>query len=258
MNLIQQLLGDPLTYLVVAIVGAGKIYVARQINGGVDARFAKKLEDHKQALGILTEQAKFDLQRRLADFNLFATRKHEAAAKVWEAARIAHGYVTGLYGMQSEHTFEEFNRDDMTAHLSELGVPKGKQHDVLHDWPANRDSKVTALRPYLRMLRLQEAERKLREAQNVAYLNELYFPDEVIHALSAFYKELDTWLINRKYPVHDGSWTPDFKRSATDLEKLHTVLREYVSSGTGTVAAAALPVERFLSPTSSVLPDSAP
>ncbi|MEO8622898.1 MAG: hypothetical protein ABI625_17630 [bacterium] len=237
MDLINQLLKDPLTYVLFASFWAAKIYTERRINGGVDARFASKLEEHKQSLGILTETAKFDFQRRLADFNLFAVRKHEAAAKVWEGARIAHGFVTGLYGVQSELTFEEFNRDDMILHLTDLGVPKGKQDEALTNWPADRESKLAQLRPYLGMLRLQEAERKLREAQNIAYLHELYFPDHVVEAMNAFFKELNTWIVNRKHPVVNGSWTPDYKRSELALERLHSVFRDYVSAGSDHIEA---------------------
>lgn len=230
MNLLRTIVSDPLTYLLVAGFWLGRVYIERRLRRGVDARFDEKLEEHKHALSLLTEQARFDFQRRLADFNLFAERKHVAAAKLWEAARIAHGYVVGLYGVNSELTFEEFNAEDMRAHLDGLGVPKGKQDEVLGGWASDRKAAVARLRPYLAMLRYLEAERKLKEAQNTAYLNELYFPDDVIQATTDLFKELSDWLFHRKHPGQTDGWTPDAARAQEPLERLHEVLRVYVGT----------------------------
>jgi hypothetical protein len=136
-----------------------------------------------------------------------------------------------VFGVSSQLTFEEFNIEDMRGHLGELGVPRGKQDEVLSDWDANRKAAVVKLRPYLAMLRHQEAERKLFEAQNESFLNELYFPDEVISALNALYKELHDWLIHRRHPELRDEWKPDHARATKTLQAVHELLRSYVGIG---------------------------
>jgi len=240
MTSLQYLLSDPLLYALLLALWLGKLYLERRVNAGVDARFAERLEAHKQGLNLLTEQAKFDLQRRLADFSLFATRKHDAAAKVWEASRVAHGYVTSLFGVSHDYTFEEFNLEDMRAHLEAKGVPKGKQKEVLAQWPKNRSEAVKELRPYLRMLRVQEADRKFQEAKNVTYVNELYFPDEVISAFNGIIAEMAEWLSHAEFSAGAGEerWRPDRKRLDASLDQLHLVLRQYVSAGAEELTSA--------------------
>lgn len=235
MDLLLKLVQDPLTYVVVIALWAGRRYFERRIDAGVDQRFAERLEAYKQSLTVLTEQAKFDFQRRLFDFNLFAQRKHDAAGKVWEVVRIAHGYISSLSGFSREHTFEEFNETDILTHMESRGVPKGKQQEIQKLWDTNRSEAIQILRPYLRMLRIQDADRKLQEAKNMIYLNELYFSEGSIKALDQFVEVCAEWITHAEFPdVPDQTWRPDRKAFHVALETLHDSLRAEITGAGST------------------------
>lgn len=42
----------------------------------IDSYFNTKLEDHKKELAVMTEKAKYDISRKLFDFEAYATKKH--------------------------------------------------------------------------------------------------------------------------------------------------------------------------------------
>jgi hypothetical protein len=127
----ERLLADPLLYILGAVLGLGSLYMRRLIEKGVDHRFEERLQDHKHSLEVATEQAKYEFQRQLADFNLYAVKRHNAAETIYAAVRVAHGHVVNLFGLARGLTFQEYDDKDITAYMTAKEVPSGKQAEIL-------------------------------------------------------------------------------------------------------------------------------
>lgn len=89
------------------IVGFGIFAFRKYIGSQIEHLFGKRLEDHKHELSLITEAAKFDFQRKIHDFTLYATKKHEAYAELNNALQNAAGKISDLEDMQKEHNFTE-------------------------------------------------------------------------------------------------------------------------------------------------------
>ncbi len=226
------------------LVVPGLLYVAKllvdnRIRKGVDHHFDARLEDHKHRLGLIADRAKLDFQRELADFTLYTTKRHQAAEAVYSALRIAHGHVSGLFGISLGLSFEEFNTEDIKSYMSQRRVPAGKQEEVLMNWAGDHNASLAILKPYLRMLEVQEAGMKFTEAKNAALLNELYFPDPVIEAISALLEMLGEWMSYAEYPRDTGeSWRPDRKALNGALDRVHHEFRSVLDPSAKAVANA--------------------
>jgi hypothetical protein len=238
-------LGVPLAIVVVTAalvvsvaVLAARAYVERFARQSLE----KQLETHRHELQLQAEAARFDFQRRLTDAGHYIGKRHEAAAEVYRAYREAHGLVMRLRGFSSMLTYEEFNREDMQRVMETREVPLGKQEDILSLWDTDREAAKRKWRPYERMLDIQYADRKLREATNAAMLNELYFPDEVIRAIDALHAHLVDWLNVAEHPPAPGEKVAVPPRAAVQatFEHLHTVLRDLLAGTTST----AVPVKQ--------------
>lgn len=59
-----------------AIISGIGFLIKYLIQKKIDSYFGKKLEDHKQELAIITEKAKYDISRKLFDFEAYASKKH--------------------------------------------------------------------------------------------------------------------------------------------------------------------------------------
>lgn len=226
MAIIQSLLGDPLTYIVLAALWLGRLYVERRVPRAVDHRFDEKLAHHRHELELITEQARYEYQRRLTSDNLYTSKRHDVAASVYAALRIAHGYVAGLWGIREEFTFEEFNEEDIRGYLTSRQVLRGKQDEILINWGTDRNAALTLLRPYVRMLDVQDADNKFREAKNLVYLNELYLSEAVIPAIDSLVEIMATWLANKRYPSGAArGWRPDREALNAALNRVHEQFR---------------------------------
>lgn len=242
LEILRQILTDPVTYLLVVALGGARIALTRQIQRGVDHRFDERLETHKQKLMLLTERAKTDYQRELADFTLYAQRRHSAAETVYAAVRVAHGHISNLFGLSRSLTFEEFNTEDITTYMTGHDIPRGKQDEILRLWTADREAAKRILLPYLRVMTVQEAERKFIEAKNKTFLNELYLSDDVIGALTRLFSIMTDWVWHADHERQLGDrWRPDHEALNAALDAVHTLLRAHLNPIPGTTAVQPAP-----------------
>jgi hypothetical protein len=205
----------------------------------------------EQAVGVLVgppfpgvvrrgevEAAKYQYEQRLSQANLYMTNSHAAAVEVYRAMRVAHGACVNLRGVRQDLTFEEFNRDDLTAYMTRREVPQGKQEEILERLDTARDRGISEMRGYLRMLEVQEAERKLGEAQNETFLNELYFDDAVIETFNHFFSIMRKWMFHIQFPPgsFQRSDVPTNEEMQAALEAVHTALRDRLRGKDGDAA----------------------
>lgn len=69
--------------LTAAIAGLGFL-VKYLIQKKIDSYFNKKLEQHKQELAVMTEKAKYDISRKLFDFEAYAIKKHTIYPELYQ------------------------------------------------------------------------------------------------------------------------------------------------------------------------------
>lgn len=105
--------------IVGCITGIGFL-IRYLIQKKIDSYFNKKLETHKQELAIITEHAKYDISKKLYDFEAYASKKHEIypelyrlAAETWhEILRFRYKFDTeiksSMRGLDGEELVEYF------------------------------------------------------------------------------------------------------------------------------------------------------
>jgi len=189
---------------ILILVFIGRHFLERRISAGVDSRFAKRLEDHKHKLAMLSEAAQHEYRKDIAEFNLFVQKKHTVLPEVYSNFRIAHGAILNLMGLQRTPTFEEFDERDIEDYMTEHELRDGKKQEVLEHWHRDRDGAVKDLNTYLRMVKIQRARVKLDEAKNYWLLNELYMSKEANEACQKLSTNLGVYLFDVEHPPRRG------------------------------------------------------
>jgi len=73
-----------LSYLSFTAITAALGFLAKYlIQRKIDTYFNNKLEKYRQELNLLTEQVKYDLNKRMFDFQAYATKKHEVYPELY-------------------------------------------------------------------------------------------------------------------------------------------------------------------------------
>ncbi len=92
----------------------------------IETQFDKKLEEHKHSLQLIAESEKFEYQKMLADFNLFASKKHDSLTKLYGLLVEAKGAVFEVASViQFSPSGEEWNKSDYENFLTESNLPHG-------------------------------------------------------------------------------------------------------------------------------------
>jgi hypothetical protein len=183
----------------------------------------KNLEQYKQELTQLTENLKFDLQRKTQDFNLYTIKRHEKLPELFKFLLIADSTIRGLFGGRRSLTFEEFNRVDIEDYLSNRKVPKGMIEKILIQWHSDKVEAIKQMIDYLRVIEYSEARRDFNEAKNYYILSELYLTDEVTKLTEEYIKILGELLNYSEFP-EPGTHTQRFEYHA-QLDNIANQLR---------------------------------
>ncbi|MDM5455237.1 hypothetical protein [Peribacillus simplex] len=69
--------------LTAVIAGVGFL-IKYLVQKKIDSYFNTKLEDHKTELAVMTERAKYDISRKLFDFEAYATKKHTIYPELYQ------------------------------------------------------------------------------------------------------------------------------------------------------------------------------
>ncbi|MFB7637676.1 hypothetical protein [Peribacillus butanolivorans] len=69
--------------LTAVIAGLGFL-IKYLIQKKIDSYFNTKLEDHKKELAVMTEKAKYDISRKLFDFEVYAIKKHTIYPELYQ------------------------------------------------------------------------------------------------------------------------------------------------------------------------------
>ncbi|RUS41954.1 hypothetical protein [Cohnella sp. AR92] len=191
----------------------------------------KNLEQYKQSLSQLTENLKFDLQRRIQDFSLYTNKRHEKLPELFRLLLIADSKIRGLFGGRRSLTFQEFNRKDIEKYLLEHQVPQGKIETVLIAWSVNKEEAIKEMNEYLRVIEFSEARKSFYEAKNFYILSELYLTEVVTDLAERFLKALGDLLIYSEYP-EPGTHNNRFELHA-ELDNITNQLRNALKQELG-------------------------
>ncbi|MDF2039857.1 hypothetical protein P2R12_23225 [Cytobacillus oceanisediminis] len=146
--------------------------------------FKKELEEYKHDLNLITEEKKFDYQRKLHDFNLYRTRRHESYRVLYKLAlsslnKINQSRKQTVWPKFEDMTYEEIEVYLKTEIKDDFEVQKtNRKFQQYRDFSIIKSS-IVATRLKTTMLEINEFIEYFEE-------NELYYSNEVISVILPF------------------------------------------------------------------------
>ncbi len=165
----------------------------------IEITLQQKLESYKQELTIATENAKFDYQRKIQDFNLFATKKHEVYGEMNKLMLIAEGKILNLYGLRTELKYEEYNSNDFQNLMEKERFPNGKISEIIDLInQGDREKAIQNMRHFRRIKEFQDSSNSLINARNYFWASNFYFSNEVEKELKIIFDKLSALFIRQE------------------------------------------------------------
>jgi hypothetical protein len=151
---------------------------------GIMQRFRKGLVKYKHDLDKIVEKRKSIFERKIYDFTQYSSKKHEVFPAIYKQTLIAKSYIFSMRGHYKDLTFEEYNKEDISAYLTNKKIPNGKIQGIINNWDLDRDLALLEMRRYLKLFKYNEAEDELIKARNLFLEFELYMDEDLSDLLN--------------------------------------------------------------------------
>lgn len=195
----------------------------------VAAPFERERDQFKQRLSLEAESVRADYQRKLHDFALYSTKKHEVYRELFRLILIADGSVAQLYGIRTSLDFEPLSLADVSIYLDGLKVFPSVKSGIIRIWDSHRNQAVQDLKALVRRIELERAEQAINEAWNFFLVNSLYLEDEMSRTSTEAFKALRGALACAQYPSPPESgkeFTALRQQTVGLLDQLKRLLRD--------------------------------
>ncbi|PSR26003.1 MAG: hypothetical protein C7B46_20385 [Sulfobacillus benefaciens] len=193
----------------------------------------KKLEDHKSMLQRASSEAQFDYQRRIQDFNFYASRKHETYPEVYKKILEAESNLLQIYGVKYYPDFNQWSANEIEQNLSESRVPQVQITSIIQIWNANKQKAIQELTNLYNRIEKNRAYDSFFLAKNTWLLSSLYLSENANKLCEVLFQNLASYMALIQYPSSNGSHQrQQFEQVIKNqMDKISTLFKKELSAG---------------------------
>lgn len=158
------------------IVGAAVKFLSKVY---VDQLFKKALEDHKHDLQMIVENNKFDIQRKMHDFSLYASKKHSIYADLYGLFLNAEKMSKRMMGFREMPNYIAYSGKELEYALRNKGIPEVKIEYYVEGWNSYKSTKIDDLKMYIQFFEINEAKLAFSESKDKFHNSRLYLSEKV-------------------------------------------------------------------------------
>lgn len=198
--LLFSMLGDLLFKslpVITLLIGIYKFYKQNQVNKILleeKLKAASELKRQEQQINEILEQQKFDHQKQLTEYGLYAAKKHEKYIELYEKLSEAvnfAGVISSLF--RSITAFTDYNEEDVNHFLSLLGITQGKKEEVLNTWRRDKNEGIRELRKLNHLYENVTAVNNVAKARRAYIEAKLYLSEGLSEIIDQYIMELDAF-----------------------------------------------------------------
>ncbi|MEC0282447.1 hypothetical protein [Terribacillus saccharophilus] len=177
---------------VATIVGLILFTVRHYIKTLIDKNKDRLMQDYKYQLDKVMREAEHDFQRRIHDFGLYSTKRHESYREAFRLISVSYLAVTKANKIQDIDEYLEGKDDTALSLVTYLMKHDISDEDIkkFRDHHADIKDKRIIARSIVTTHFTDDAAKKLRSASNYIFQNELYFSSEVEFLLYECLKDI--------------------------------------------------------------------
>lgn len=200
-----------------AVWGGVEFYAKKRL----DLEFSKHIEQHKAELQQIRDQINFDLGRKMKDFDLYTTKRHQVYPELLGLFLVA-GEKIGDYG-----NVRRYNISDMTSAqlqhflVNVFAVPEEHYRHLVEAWESNRVGQIDSVYATCQRYAWVNMLNAIIAAHNKTLLYELYCSEEVAYNFLKLTKQLKqfTELLN-EYLIKNEDLNENAKELKESIESL--------------------------------------
>lgn len=219
-NILLSISSTLLTLLVILLTPIYKNYVAKIIEN----KFSKQLELHKHNLNLLTENIKFDIQRKTYDFNLYTSKRHEIYKDLYKNILIAHGRVVSLMGVRNVVDIKQLNLEGLLEYSKQLDFPNSISNELTEKWGLDEDICKRYFQSILRNKEFSDAEYSINNLNNLHLESKLFLSERVDFLTDSLVRNIKL-LLHRYNFSEKYAYVPNYTNGGAKPEEIENNLK---------------------------------
>ncbi|MFP7479484.1 hypothetical protein [Terribacillus saccharophilus] len=181
-----------------------KKYIEAKVKHGFD----KGLEDHKHDLQLLTKEVEYDYQRRIHDFSLFSSKKHEVYPQLYSLISDLHMKFEIASSAYKEYpdfrTDTKFDR--IEEYLKKHEVSDDSIEQVKTEWLFDKQKGIQKFQTSLDFQEILVTDKKRVEAYKEFLNKELFTGSELSDLIKEFLNDIRMVLVEETDKVLYGEY----------------------------------------------------
>ncbi|KKI87548.1 hypothetical protein [Shouchella clausii] len=174
----------------------------------IDKKMAIKLKNHEAELNNLAAEktrahemrlqaVNHEFDRKIHDFSLYTTKRHEIYPDYYESVLRAQSEITRR--IRSTMNFRQMSDKEILGFFKTHGIKEEMVTQALAYMVNDKNKAYAELRKLESRVELSEMSRLLNESNNLLMLSELYFEDDTFEVASEINSELKMLFINKEH-----------------------------------------------------------
>lgn len=198
---------DFAVYVLSTVVSSGVLlfFIRNWLKGSVNSHFNKKLENHRHDLQKITEDIKYDYQRKIHDFSLFSNKKHEVYAELYKLLNDANNKVkiaTAVFRQYPNFHNQQFEK--VEKYLNEYQVSDDNIEHLRSKWANGTNEGFKEFQRVIDREKVIKADESRIKAYFYLINNELFLNDEVAKNAHDIADKLRLLVISEDLRIMDG------------------------------------------------------
>ncbi|MFP7483365.1 hypothetical protein SFC65_04330 [Priestia filamentosa] len=175
------------------------------IKGGIKSFYDKRLEKFKDEIAIYAEQRKLDFDRKLHDFSLYSSKRHELYPQLFKrvyelnySMRFAHDRA--FLSSRFIHSLEDIEPYFKGLKISLDEDLKNYIENKQNEWEEDKDLCLKTISSVIRDALYYKAGQDLKELDEFFMGNILFFSDSVVEKTQKVVEEFVTFSLLIRHP----------------------------------------------------------
>ncbi|MEH7736495.1 hypothetical protein QPL77_12910 [Bacillus pumilus] len=221
---------------IVSILTSGIVTLLFQsfVKGGINNYFNKKMVKFKDDIAQLSEERKLDFDRRIHDFSLYSTKRHELYPELFKQVYRTSKSILNLEGMS--HLSRTFIRSKSeiipyyeSIHFQFDEDLRNEITLILEMWNSNVDECLEQISSIVKKNLCSKISLELKEANEFFEQNILFFSDTAVNKLELLMPALSLLFMQKS--GESSGIRLDEEKVQNDIDSLEELLKSELSKG---------------------------
>ncbi|HWO78762.1 MAG TPA: hypothetical protein VNM69_23125 [Bacillus sp. (in: firmicutes)] len=160
------------------------------IKGKINLNYDKKIEKFKDELAELSEQRKLDFERKIHDFSLYSSKKHNVYPEIYKLLLETRLFLIHCNTENEIPLSLRENPRGLNVYLIDMGVPEEKRKELMYNYDINKSNSIKDMAEVIFLLKINDLSKNITKAKDFFYANEIYVSEElstrIEHVLNNF------------------------------------------------------------------------